>query len=78
MDFVDKYIYYFDEKGSRIRKLDALLNKNTIEENKVDEVKISDRTIMYPDGSKYEGDIADGLKHGKGKFTKGSNYSFEG
>ncbi len=77
MKFIDTYIYFYDEKGAVIRKPDELLQRIKGEVGK--EVQtISDKIINYPDGSKYEGDIVNGLKHGKGKFVKGSNYSYEG
>ncbi len=39
---------------------------------------MTEREINYPDGSKYVGDIVNGQKHGKGIYTKGSNYTYDG
>jgi len=60
MAFIDFYIYYFDEKGSRIRKLEMLLHRIKEDNATLDTVKISERKIQYPDGTIYEGDISDG------------------
>jgi len=55
MSFIDLYIYYFDEKGSRIRKLDDLIKKLVEDIKNQDKITITDNKIVYPDGAVYEG-----------------------
>lgn len=57
MEFINKYNYYFDAKGSRIIKFDELWQcvKNLVEE-KV-EIKVQGKKLTYPDGAIYEGDL---------------------
>lgn len=53
MSFIDDYIYWFDEKGSRIRKEEELIKRIEEDNKNSNQIIISGNKISYPDGTVY-------------------------
>jgi hypothetical protein len=79
MTFIENYHGYYDVKGNVIRDLDLLMQRMNVETDARSKKQlVNNRKIEYPDDLIYEGDISNGLRHGKGKLYKLQEYLYEG
>eukprot|EP00825_Cyclidium_porcatum_P045940 TRINITY_DN710_c0_g2_i2.p1 TRINITY_DN710_c0_g2~~TRINITY_DN710_c0_g2_i2.p1 ORF type:complete len:803 (-),score=190.89 TRINITY_DN710_c0_g2_i2:247-2655(-) len=78
MGFVSGHIQFYDSKGSSIKMPNELITALKNQLTSGNQAQVNNRQIRYPNGDLYEGDIKDGKKHGKGVYTQGDAYKYDG